>query len=46
MKTKTKKAEIHFDAETLLARVESFATGREPTRETKRAPARAGKSIR
>ena len=33
MKTNTKKTEIHFDAEKLLARVEGFAAGREPSRE-------------
>ncbi len=33
MKTKTKKTEIHFDAEALVARVEGFAAGREPARE-------------
>lgn len=33
MKPKTKKTEIQFDAEKLLARVESFAAGREPSRE-------------
>jgi len=30
---KTKKAQIHFDAEALLARVEGFASGRENARE-------------
>lgn len=33
MKTKTKKTEITFDAETLVARVEAFAAGRAPVRE-------------
>ncbi len=33
MKTKTKKAEIPFDAATLVARVEGFAAGRTPSRE-------------
>jgi putative transcriptional regulator len=33
MKTKTKKTEIPFDATELVARVERFATGREPARE-------------
>jgi putative transcriptional regulator len=33
MKTKTKKTEITFDAATLLARVEGFASGREAARE-------------
>jgi putative transcriptional regulator len=33
MKTKTKKAQIHFDAEALVARVEGFAAGRERARE-------------
>jgi putative transcriptional regulator len=33
VKTKTKKREIAFDPETLLARVEGFANGREPARE-------------
>lgn len=33
MKTKTKKPEIEFDAEALVARVEAFAAGRAPTRE-------------
>jgi putative transcriptional regulator len=32
-KTKTKKTEIPFDAEALVARVEGFAAGREPVRE-------------
>lgn len=33
MKTKTKKTEITFDAEALVARVEAFAAGRAPVRE-------------
>lgn len=33
MKTKTKKPEITFDAEALVARVEAFAAGRAPVRE-------------
>lgn len=33
MKTKTKKPEIAFDAEALVARVEEFAAGRARTRE-------------
>jgi putative transcriptional regulator len=33
MKTKTKKTEIEFDAETLVSRVEAFAAGRAPARE-------------
>ena len=33
MKTKTKKPEITFDAEALVARVEEFAAGRSQTRE-------------
>lgn len=33
MKTKTKKTEITFDAEALVARVEGFAKGREAARE-------------
>jgi putative transcriptional regulator len=33
MKTRTKKAEITFDAEALVARVEGFAAGRQPARE-------------
>ena len=33
MKTKTRKSEIVLDAETLAARVEGFAAGREPVRE-------------
>jgi putative transcriptional regulator len=33
MKTKAKKIEITFDAATLLARVEGFASGREASRE-------------
>lgn len=33
MKTKRKKVDTAFDAETLAARVESFAAGREPARE-------------
>ena len=33
MKTKTKKPEISFDAEALVARVEGFAAGRQPARE-------------
>lgn len=33
MKMKTKKAEITFDAGALVARVEGFASGRQPARE-------------
>ena len=33
MKTKNRKTEISFDAETLVARVEGFASGREPAHE-------------
>lgn len=33
MKTKTKKATLHFDAEALVARVENFAAGLEPSQE-------------
>ncbi|HEV7402146.1 MAG TPA: helix-turn-helix domain-containing protein [Chthoniobacteraceae bacterium] len=33
MKSKTRKAEITFDAEALVARVEGLAAGREPARE-------------
>ena len=33
MKTKEKKVEIEFDANELLRRMKSFATGREPARE-------------
>jgi len=33
MKTRTKETEITFDAGALLARVEDFAAGREPSRE-------------
>jgi hypothetical protein len=33
MKTKTSKAEITFDAEALVARMEGLAAGREPARE-------------
>ena len=33
MKTKTKKSEITFDAESLVARVEGFAAGRQLARE-------------
>ncbi len=33
MKTKTKKTDITFDAEALVARLEGFAAGREPARE-------------
>ena len=33
MKTKLKKTDIHFDAETLVSRVEAFAAGRGPSRE-------------
>jgi hypothetical protein len=33
MKTQTKKTEIEFDAGALVARVEAFAAGREPSRE-------------
>jgi hypothetical protein len=35
MKTKTKKSEITFDAEALVALVEGFAAGRQPARERK-----------
>jgi putative transcriptional regulator len=35
MKTKTKKTEIPFDAEALVARVEAFAAGQAPARERK-----------
>lgn len=31
MKTKTKKSQLYFDAEKLVARVEAFAAGREPS---------------
>lgn len=33
MKTKSKKPEINFDAEALVARVEGFAAGLQPARE-------------
>lgn len=33
MKSKTKQPEITFEAEALVARVEGFASGREPARE-------------
>jgi hypothetical protein len=33
VKTKTRKSEIAFDAEALVARVEGFAAGRQPARE-------------
>jgi putative transcriptional regulator len=33
MKAKTKKIDISFDAEALVARVEGFAAGRQPARE-------------
>ena len=54
MKTKTKKTEIAFDAEALVARVEGFAAGRAPSRErtvnlpppVKAMPAKAIRALR
>ena len=51
---KTKKPQIHFDAEALLARVEGFAAGRESARErmiklpppVKKIPAKEIRAIR
>ena len=49
MRTKTKKQEIEFDADTLLARVEGFAADKEPAVErmvTLRPPAIPSKEMR